>query len=859
MAAFDNPIIFGLAVKNSLSDIPNKDRALKNLNLYPADLHLLGGINTYATNDSFQALSNTDESYELTFTRLLRDSDFYIDALSEGTDTSRLYGNITINGVLAASAIRYFTLDLYDKNTGNFQPLDISTSRVSSWSELTDSNKIMYGSEFRITQGSKLSAGSIKFGTQAASILFPGSETATHVIKLSSNGIEYSVYAMKDTPITFVGYFASGTIKCQPEPASLVSFKIYRADYTAETPFVVRGFVSNTSIKTINFVKSESRTRTIEIYTRPATIALLSLPKLGMTSIPKTQLIGLSTLELNDNNFARLPELSAVAPNLRTLVMNSNGLFRESKELTYNLSLRLPDTIRSLTLGNTYQSIGTYTDGGVVKSVLERLKLTQLNMTGGPTKLTGVCPSVSATCITYIVANNDLRSLPERGLLRPASENNLRTIDLGNNPLLSLTQTTSAAYLNNNGFSTSLASLKIGTTCLPTPDLRNCAASLQSFATAFNLTTPYVGSLSSLKSQFKLHNADGVYKFENCNNLTLLSYQYSELYGDLPIFTNTSLNSIGLQSTSLSGVIKPGDAVDTYSLYNKTFEACRDILTNLTFTTNHSAFPELPIEPGSLDLPRITTVIWQTNNYNPYTPLVKLRGGTTGNTPAFSNNSVLKEILLTSNRFENITPVNKDLKSSLAKFWLSRNLLTTTNNLEGLNLGFIFTVPFTSLTNIDFSDNKLTSVSNVTNLPNLQTLNLNLNEMTGYIPSFNSCPKLVNLYLNNNKFVDFIPGGFDSLTKIKRIEIGNNVDSLGKRTLTIPAVEAIISSLYNMWITSRSTSPNRNVYVLFTSSVVSAERYAITSSTVIAQARALVKDANYSLVGVIIPAETVTV
>jgi hypothetical protein len=850
MAAFDNPIIFGLAVKNNLSDVLDKDQALLNLKLQPADLSILGGINAYATNDSFQALSNTDEAYDLTLTRLTNDSSYYQEILSEGSDVTSIQGNFTINGVFAAAAIRYFTLDLYDSVTDRFQPLDISTSRVSSWSESV-AGKISYGGELKVTKNSVVSAGNIKIGTVAEPIVFEGSEIATHVIKISSNNKEYSIYAMKDIPLTINSNFATGTITCNVNSSTRVSFKVFRPDYLLEPPVISRASTTTVTTRSITISRPEARARTIEIYTAPAAIRSLTLSRLGIASLPRTKLQHLNTLSIDNNNFSKLPVLSGSMPELNNLFINSNPLRSQSSIFTESLALQLPKTLTKIHIGNTYTAIGNFIDIDTIqKSVFEMFPLTELNITGGPNKLTGTCPTISGSCLTYIATNNLFTTLPERGLLRPQLDNKLVTIDLSNNPNLTLTSSTSAIFLNNSNLNTSLQRLSLNITSLPIPDMRS-VTSLINFSIGYNRATSYSGDLLPLRGEFNLHNTSGEYKFNNCNNLTNLSLTYGDVFGDLPLFTNTKLNNLTLQSTSLSGVKKPTGTITNYSLYIDTFILCRLALGTLTFTTNNQSFPELEIEPGSLDLPNLTQLTWQTMGYGT-TFIRNINGGTRGSTPSFTGNTKLNRLNLNGNRFDNIAPLDIGLSDSLRYIDIAVNSLTKTSGVDGLNIGNIFGKPFTILREVYLQRNDFKDVTNVTNIPNVVTLDISFNSLTGAIPDFSNTPLLNRLDLRNNKFSRFTQGAFNYLTVVKSIFLGHNIDG-GVKTLSLTEVESIIDSIYIMYTNSLKTRPNTGVTIDLSTSL---PPYVLKAETAIAQARFLTNTPNprYTFIGVTIPA-----
>lgn len=142
--AITNERIFGLAVPLSLADIPDRDEALRNINLEPRDLAIIDGLSSSGFDSlDLQTLSGLTVPIWRTFDRYITDVLTYNGqlSLSAGVDF-RVRGNVEVHGSLSATAFRYALLETFQE-TPVLRWGDISTSRVSSWSSID--NAIVYG------------------------------------------------------------------------------------------------------------------------------------------------------------------------------------------------------------------------------------------------------------------------------------------------------------------------------------------------------------------------------------------------------------------------------------------------------------------------------------------------------------------------------------------------------------------------------------------------------------------------------------------------------------------------------------------------------------------------------------------
>jgi len=225
--ALRNPKLFGLNVLSLFADVENKSAALQAINLPPLDLEVIAGsANAGASRNDWVCFSRLSVPLHETLDRYYRDSEQYNGILQKraGTD-STLFGNLSINGALSGSAIRYRYID--GTGTGaTVKIADISTSRISAWSssdsratstDLVEQAKatISYGARVGITTG-----GSLQFGTQSSAISGPrlqtsivpqskefNSEFPTSKIECTIGGQAVTLYAMKGIPVIFTGFF----------------------------------------------------------------------------------------------------------------------------------------------------------------------------------------------------------------------------------------------------------------------------------------------------------------------------------------------------------------------------------------------------------------------------------------------------------------------------------------------------------------------------------------------------------------------------------------------------------------------------------------------------------------------------
>lgn len=138
---------------------------------------------------------------------------------------------------------------------------------------------------------------------------------------------------------------------------------------------------------------------------------------------------------------------------------------------------------------------------------------------------------------------------------------------------------------------------------------------------------------------------------------------------------------------------------------------------------------------------------------------------------AFTNCTRLQKLILESNNFVSISRENfTDDLTSLTELSLYGNKLTI------IGIGSFDKLP--SLTHLYLGNNKLTSIIPVNafdGLQRLKVLSLNANQLAT-IPTtlFSSLPSLTQLYLDSNKLRSFPLYSFQGLTKLQGLYLGQN-------------------------------------------------------------------------------------
>jgi hypothetical protein len=442
-------IIYGINAGNGLTELPSKLKALETLGLKVNDLNIIGNTDNRngASRINLASKINVNQFHHLSmgsgspsqkfpenildridrFSRASADINRKIEELAgpkitsqSGINTESIQGNVGVNGPIGAPSIRYFSTELLNANDGTFEPLDISTSRVSSWS--TTKPTLSFGGDVRIeslspAHGSgnpslnllpnltkpegnetpRLHIGKIQIDgrLQEAPISSRAfaAEQATHKLKVKINGEEVYLYAMKNIPIRLSGIFkgpgqADGSAivnanlaeadgEFDPEGQNRSDFRIIRnSDQTTELE--VRS-AETTRPDALFFSNNATRARTIEIYQDPAKIGELITSGaqnvnfgLKITNFPNANFSRLKTLSFPGNNLTTIPNLAEITKdsggtsNLEILNFRNNnfysspeGSFPNLNRITLDSLNRFPPSLKSFDITRAFGIGGT--------------------------------------------------------------------------------------------------------------------------------------------------------------------------------------------------------------------------------------------------------------------------------------------------------------------------------------------------------------------------------------------------------------------------------------------------------------------------------------------------------------------
>ena len=786
-----NPIIFGLEAQRNLADIPNNNLALQSLNLNILDLDIIrGSKNANATEFDFRNLSGLNEPIFRRLGRYVDDSQQYEQLISEKAGfNSILFGNLSINGALDGNAVRYrYVATDPDTGSKSIAIADISTSRISSWSSsanpATSTSPISYGAQVALNTG-----GELRFGTQSGTTgtrlrttitpeakEFP-SEFPTHKIQATIDGQTRSLYAMKGIPLTFRGYFRR--VNAEIKLSSLIqdtppSWKISNVSGGGVTKFVNQGGTTSQ----INYSSSVSKERYIQFYYNPDNIISISIPSALISELPVSKFSSLVTFSFPNNDLRNFPDLTDIAPSLKNLNFRKNPFHQSDNpnERRFNETItnKIPSDLTTLTFGGTF-------GGDIPKDILGRFtSLVGLDLShpgGGSKQFTAAtnpgvctCPNVSSSVLYYNIVSNAFTGFDSA----PGTDDD-------GNQLVSVKTSTSivdlflqnCGILQDNSFSiaagnNSISNIDISRTRLPIPDL-NGKQSLTSF-TAVNIT-----NISQDLTLF----AGNTYKFNNCNSLTTLALQATPIQGALPQFNNTSITSINLLSTGITGGEHNGST--DFVIPELTFQNAPEL--QLFRVTSSSLLSGKPIHPNAFTFTPKLSDLWWTSS-----------GRTNGEIKdLFNQCPVLRILRFYSNAFTGFCPNFQQQKDHIYYVHLAFN------QLSGDIPAF---ANLSQLYQLRLYNNNFTGINQFTNLPRLRYFWCHNNQISGQIPDFSECPILFYLVMYNNQFTTYKSGAFKSITQIRYLDLGSN-------KLTQTSVNQIISDLYDNYL----TAPRRNVTI----------------------------------------------
>jgi len=326
-------IFIGLNVSNYLSDVADQPTALRNINLNRADLdHIRGLQSSGLTRDGLHNLSglNVDQEKQ-NFANAAGAEVVTRELLDTPTLLDDSNFNIRLDNQLLAGAIKYNYFDYASINSSTGEPTlksaDISTSRVSSWSQI-GTGPIFYGADTVIkgdaNNESVIDLENIVFTGELSAKRF-SAEVPTHKITVDVNGQDRELFTMRNIPFRFEGNFneAQISLTTNSNPTDLATIAptvlFINQSLPDDNPFkeypVTPAIPRTSSTNTIEYnVGAQAADVFIDIYYNPQKIERLWLnfgnPKsLRIREFPNVEMKELVSLAIENNLFPEMPNL----------------------------------------------------------------------------------------------------------------------------------------------------------------------------------------------------------------------------------------------------------------------------------------------------------------------------------------------------------------------------------------------------------------------------------------------------------------------------------------------------------------------------------------------------------------------
>jgi len=784
--ALTNPKIFGLKIGNKFTDVENRRLVLRNLRIPEPDLDIIrGSQDASGSRGDFINFSRLSQPIYRTLDRYYEDSKVYDTVVIDRASISTiLFGNLTINGRLDGSAIRYRYLD-----GTTVKIADISTSRVSAWSSsdprasssdlgLQAKARISYGAQVRIRSSESESI--LQFGEQSdadgiedkprlQTSLIPqerefAAEIPTHKIKIKTSASDtIELYAMKGIPLIFEGQFRNLTPRIRVIPLSggiEPSWKI--KEVNNPNAFINFADILSGTYSQITFNSGSSRARFVQFYYPSDNIREIFLRSAGLTTLPVAKLSNLRRLDLENNKIATLPDLNnfATHPTLFTILnLKRNNLHLSEipteRKLNAAVLNKIPSTVKSLTMGSTfYGSISDdsaitasdysdwyseNTESGVGNAnasiIFQRFpNIESLNLQRYGSKQffhpdtdDPEChiPNISDKCTTYNIYRNNFRAIA-------GGESTAQTY----NSVTNTGTDNGRSYLN-----------------APTGDektIKTCTSltSIQ-LSRNFNLTDESFGAPNAIAS----------------DNIQQIRMTFTNL--PLPNVSNkpelTVIEANHCRNAGHIAFLSGGNEIYKFDNCNK---------LNQIYISNSNSQPQSANSrpngglhgnfPTSFTNPELEVIRMEN---------VRLDGGTPGDngttddtfpSTLFQKTPILKEIRFSSQYFRKagignqlfaFTPVIEFIRISSNK--------RITGNLP--NIGSCPKLRYLDLRSNNFNGPVYSLVSN----ESLKFLYLNSNNLSGDIPAYNNLPLMERIKLNNNKFTKLLKFGLPNLQEFR--------------------------------------------------------------------------------------------
>lgn len=597
-------IYVGLNTGNYLSDVDNQAESLRNLGLNRLDLDHIRGIQEEGvTTNQLHNLSGLDVDQEKSnFSNYT--SALYVSRRLSEVPTINLPTdfNLRINNQLRAGAIKYNYLD-YSQSPPATKSADISTSRVSSWSQVGD-GPIFYGADTKIkAQGGTSTA-------QFENIVFTGelspkrfdAEVPTHRVTVNVNGNNRDFFTMRNIPFRFEGTFRRARIKLEtdagPKPTILFTNTAFpEGAIGKEVP--VHGSTGGT--KHTFVYSTNSADILIDIYQDPSTVKVVDFfddqywrtnTTLMINKFPNVVLPKLKLVDLQFQDFAEMPDFYNISGantpggGLETplsIVMHNNGLNRSSKTAQQQLREFIPHYTNHLYISACFSDgepidVRQLRDSGGTQSLVDsQLQTFHMDarywitdkyrkMLNTSTSSNNIAPRVNGDTIrNYLVQRQGYRYLPH-DVTHNTSDgqpNNLQYLRIHNNSMLSQLNSAGAVTGATITVPDTIYYIEAAHNQLEVIDVRN------------KPSLAYYWHYYNYGSANPAGGIDGY--FDGCGSLKYLNFIRSYVEADVAnLFSNLpNLETAYFRETRLNGRMTPGTFVGTTKLNRWEASECR--------------------------------------------------------------------------------------------------------------------------------------------------------------------------------------------------------------------------------------------------------------------------------------------
>ena len=434
-------VLRGLNLSRNLGDVDDKTAALINLGLSAGDIQLIykltdaSGEDLAVTIDDIHTLANLKVDQKKDFFSIKESSEDVGREIQNISDIAvSLQHNMRINNQISTNSLKYNYLNLTAADADSddaIKKADVSTSRVSSWSELSPGN-ISYSGELKVI-GDKITllgtTGKLSTSTAPIPRTFRA-ESPTHRVTIKINGANKKLVMMKGIPLIFEGYFKKAVLngrgygtddrfRAAVNPVTDTAFDdgeassntvpltfritnldsgglVYSSgDDTTLNPGSIESSSDVDSPGSFPLSDTRDRSRKIEVFYNPAKILMLGLTNKNINTWTNVSLPALKNLELDQNDLYVIPSFRGVdVP--QGLNVETKPLIKGNKYVIVDLG-DTPTTVwenagaEEYLVGTEFTYTGAATSGtGTVKKskmtpdglapVMEVLKITGNNL-----------------------------------------------------------------------------------------------------------------------------------------------------------------------------------------------------------------------------------------------------------------------------------------------------------------------------------------------------------------------------------------------------------------------------------------------------------------------------------------------